>query len=230
MSTDSTFVCSSDPALQVNIAFVDDTMEQTIGDSSLSSNTTTNPPSESNAAKDVSTILIVIGIVTAILIVLIATVVIALVLFRRKSTQLKPDYDGSYSTLNREKIEQMKSQPLHTPTELYDQIQLSPSTGQAEFISNTECENINNTLTPSTHVIHPCVNKEQPAYPNSGIPQTTSSNLSPHKKESTSEQPTYAVVDKKGNRGKKREEKSQHKLRVLQLRRKQIEILSTVSI
>ena len=118
-------------------------------------------------------------------------------LFRRKSTQLKPDYDGSYSTLNREKIQQMKSQPLHTPTELYDQIQLSPSTGQAEFISNTECENINNTLTPSPHVIHPCVNKEQPAYPNSGVPQTTSSNLSPHKKESTSEQPTYAVVDKK---------------------------------
>ena len=127
----------------------------------------------------------------AILIVLITTAVITLVLFWRKSARQKL-YDDSYSTLSRENAQQRQPQSLQTP-ELYDQIQLSPSTGQAES------ESINNNSPPPSLDIHPIVNTEQLKYPNSDIPQTTAaSNFSLHDaQERTSEQPTYAVVDKR---------------------------------
>ena len=125
-------------------------------------------------------------------------------LFRRKSAQRKHDYDGSYSTLNRENPQQVQPQSLNTPAELYDQIQLSPSTGQTEFISGIE--NVNNSPPPLPLDIYPSVNIEQPKYPISVIPQTTSSNLSPYdEEESTSEQPTYAVVNKPKKRVREKE-------------------------
>ena len=164
-------------------------------DSSLSSNTTIT--NSAPVATDVFTLSVVIGIITAILIVLTATVISVLVLFRRKSAQQKPDCDGSYSTLNRENTQQMLPQSLHTPAKLYDQIQLSPSTGQTEFVSKPDSENINNSSLPNSHNIYPSVGTELPTYPNSAISQITSSNISPHDvEETTSKQPTYAVIDK----------------------------------
>ena len=66
----------------------------------------------------------------------------------RKSSQGKTECDSSYSTLHREGAQQLQPKPLHTLNDLYDRIQLSPSTGQAEFISKTETDNTNN---PSPH-------------------------------------------------------------------------------
>ena len=181
----------------------DDTTKPNVGDSNLPLRTTTTTLSASNAANDVFTISIIIGIITTILMVLIATVVIALILFRRKSIQQKSNTNGLYSTLSRKNAQQMQPQSLHTPAELYNQIKLSPSTGQTEFNSIPESESINNNPPPPPYDIHPSVNTDKP---NSAIPQTTvtaASNLSPHDaEESTSEQPTYAVVDKKEKRKK----------------------------
>ena len=188
----------------VNAGLADVTTKQTTGDSNLSSSTTfTNSPSGRDVANDVSTISVVIGIVTAILIVLIATVVIALVLFWRKSVQQKSNYDTSYSTVSRENAQQVQPQSLHTPAELYDQIQLSPSTGQAEFVSNTEIDNINNSSPPPSHNIHPSVDTGQPKCPSSATQQI---NLSLHdEEECSSEQPTYAVVNEKKKRERVKE-------------------------
>ena len=97
----------------------------------------------------------------------------------------------------------MQPQSLHAPTELYDKIQLSPSTGQTEFISKTEIENINNSSPPLSHGIHPSVDIEQPKCPSSA---TRKINLSQYdEEESSSEQPTYAVVDKKKKRERVKE-------------------------
>ena len=148
--------------------------------------TTNNNPAKSSEAngKDgsgVLTIAIVIGIIIAILIVLTSIAGIALILHLRKSSKHKQDDDHSYSTLSRETTQQTES--LNAPTNLYDQIQLSPSTGQAEIISKAENENIN-TLSPH-QTVPPIVDTEQC---NKATEQGSVS---------TSEQPTYAAVKKK---------------------------------
>ena len=57
--------------------------------------------------------------------------------------KLKEDkQDCLYSTLDREKKIKIQSQTIDTSAEFYDQIRLSPSTGQSEPISKTECENV----------------------------------------------------------------------------------------
>ena len=121
--------------------------------------------------------------------------------------QRKLNYDTSYSTFSRENARQINSQLLHTPAELYDQIQLSPSTGQAEFVSTNEIENINSNSPPPSHNIHPSIDTEQlPKCPSSATQQI---NLSLHdEEECSSEQPTYAIVDKKKKR-KRIEESAQ---------------------
>ena len=114
----------------------------------------------------------------------------------RKSTQNKIDFDSSYSTLCRESGQQMQSQSLHTSNDLYDQIQLSPSTGQAEFISRNETANTNNPPPHQTEYgIHPSVDKDKPKSTKLKITASTISTQDEDK--STSEQPTYAVVNKK---------------------------------
>ena len=120
----------------------------------------------------------------------------------------KVDYmDSSYSTLCRESVQQMQSQSLHTCNDLYDQIQLSPSTGQAEFISRNETANTNNPPPHQTEYgIHPGVDKDKPK---SAKLKITASTLSRQDEEtSTSEQPTYAVVNKK--KKQKREKGTVH--------------------
>ena len=90
----------------------------------------------------------------------------------------------------------MQSQSLHTSNDLYDQIQLSPSTGQAEFISRNETANINNPPPHQTEYgIHPSVDKDKPK--SAKLKITASTISTQDEDESTSEQPTYAVVNKK---------------------------------
>ena len=142
-----------------------------------------------------------IGIATAIaIVILLLTAITAIVsfLYLRKSAQKsKVDYvDSSYSTLCRESGQQMQSQSLHTSNDLYDQIQLSPSTGQAEFISRNETANTNNSPPHQTEYgIHPSVDKDKPKSDKLKITVSTISTQDEDK--STSEQPTYAVVNKK---------------------------------
>ena len=137
------------------------------------------------AMNSASVLPVLIGIGVAILIVLTAIVVITLVLlYLRKSTKptAKSDYDNSYSTLCRGDTQQLQSHSQQTPTDLYDQIYLSPSTGQAEVISNAEIENINSLSLHHTDNL-----------PNTEKEQSRQSNVS------VSEQPTYAAVKKNRN-------------------------------
>ena len=138
------------------------------------------------------------GIAISIAMILLLTVIaaIALVLMRKSAQKRKVDYDSSYSTLCRESGQQMQSQSLHTSNDLYDQIQLSPSTGQAEFISRNETANTNNSSPHQTEYgIHPSVDKDKPKSAKLKITASTISTQDEDK--STSEQPTYAVVNKK---------------------------------
>ena len=167
----------------------------TIKESNLPITTTDSSAKSSKAnreaASGIATVATVIGIIIAILIVLIGIAAVALALYLRKSTRHKQDYDLSYSTLCRGDTQQIQPQSLNAPTDLYDQIQLSPSTGQAEVISKNEAENTNSLLPhqnePSLNIdTEPCkvpVIKEQSTV-------------------STSEQPTYAAVKKKQKKSK----------------------------
>jgi hypothetical protein len=132
---------------------------------------------QNNAMNGTPAVTVYIGIVVAILILLTAIVVVVVtlvLLYLRKASQTKPKaddhYDDSYSTLCRGETQQLQPHSQQPPTDLYDQIQLSPSTGQAEKVSKAEIENIN---IPSSHQI-------------SISPDTA-----------TSEHPTYAAVKKK---------------------------------
>ena len=150
---------------------------------------------------------ITIGVASAILTALVTIVVIiTLALYLRKSLQQKTECDNSYSVLRREATQQLQPQSLHTPNDLYDHIQLSPSTGQAEFISKTESDNINN---PSPHhhqcSIHYSVDTEQPKSAAMQITDRSSKNIQSHKIEITIDHPTYAVVKKKKERKKEKE-------------------------
>ena len=142
--------------------------------------------------------------------ILLLTVIaaIALVLMRRSAQKRKVDYvDSSYSTLCRESGQQMQSQSLHTSNDLYDQIQLSPSTGQAEFISRNETANTNNSPPHQTEYgIHPSADKDKPKSAKLNITASTISSQDEDK--STSEQPTYAVSNKK--KKQKTEKESVH--------------------
>ena len=131
------------------------------------------------------------------MIVLTTIATIALVLFVRKLSQQKTECDNSYSTLSRGPTQQLQPQSLHTPNDLYDHIQLSPSTGQAEFISKTETDNTNN---PSPHHhqygIHHSVDTEQPMSAAVQVTTTSSKYITSREKQSTNGQQTYAVVNK----------------------------------
>ncbi len=147
---------------------------------------------QNNAMNDTPMVTVYIGIGVAILIVLtslIIVVVVTLVLFYiRKSSQPKPksDYDP-YSTLCRGETQQ--PQP-HSQHDLYDQIQLSPSTGQAEIASKAEIENISILLSHQTSDSS-----------NTDIDQCNK--ISEQDNDIvTSEQPTYAAVKKKHKKSK----------------------------
>ena len=91
------------------------------------------------------TVIIAIGVSIAILLLLSTTLIITVVVlicnYKRRSAKQKLNTDSSYSTLSRGTEQQVPIQ--HDSAELYDQIHLSPSTGQTEFIPKHESENIN---------------------------------------------------------------------------------------
>ena len=88
----------------------------------------------------------------------------------------------------------MQPQSLNTHTEVYDQIQLSPSTGQSELVSKNESEDTN-TFTSTTPNHH---------HMQTNVTETNSESLEAGKH--NSEDVTYAVVDKTK---KKKEESTQ---------------------
>ena len=160
----------------------------------LITTTTTLTGKQEASGYSASAEIIVTAIVIVIVFVTLLTILsaITLVFFLRKSAKRKVDYNSTYSTLSRDD----QSQSLHTSNDLYDQIQLSPSTGQAEFISRNETAKTNNPLPHQTEYgIHPSVDKDKPKSAKLKITASTISTQDEDK--STSEQPTYAVVNKK---------------------------------
>ena len=136
--------------------------------------------------------------VTALTVVVgISVLVVLLLLWRKKRIQKNKmncnlgRQDGLYSTLDRGTKQQTQPHSWDASTELYDQIQLSPSTGQSEpFQSETENGKVNVVSSAQLD----CHNMEKPH------------KMEPEK--SNSEFATYAVVDKrkKTKSGSKKEE------------------------
>ena len=105
----------------------------------------------------------------------------------------------------------MQSQSLYTCNDLYNQIQLSPSTGQAEFISRNETANTNNPPPHQTEYgIHPSVDKDKPKSAKLKITASTISTQDEDK--STSEQTTYAMQHLSTERRTKTNKGSVHRL------------------
>ena len=133
---------------------------------------------------------VVTGIITIVVLVLVLTVVLAIIsgLILKRPAKKKSDHDSSYFVLSRGTNQQIQPQ---SPNDLYDQIKLSPLTGQAEFVSNTETDNISRNLQhqQDTH---------QTQHGMASLPNATAMNSSPlnHSNTSDPEQPTYAVVNK----------------------------------
>ena len=164
-------------------------------------NTTVAPKSiNDDSALNVPTVIGIVIAITIILLSLAILLIITLVIFQRKVACKQANCDSSYSTLCRHSTQQLQPQSLNPASDFYDHIQLSPSTGQAEFICKTESDH-DNTNNPSPHSyqssIIPSVDKEKPksAQPVSNI----SLNMN------TSKQPTYAVVNKMKKQKNERE-------------------------
>ena len=92
---------------------------------------------------------------TILSIVLIITVVALIWSYKRRSAKKHELHDdSSYSTLNRRTGQVQLQSMQQNSAELYDQIHLSPSTGQNEFILKPQSENTNNPFYNS-HPINP---------------------------------------------------------------------------
>ena len=158
------------------------------------------------------TVIIAIGVSIAMLLILSITLIIIVIVliwnYKRRSTKQKLYTDSSYSTLSRGTGQQIQPQSIqHNSAELYDQIQLSPSTGQTEFIQKcAESENINNpTYNHHTHTY-----KEHSVSPGAAPPADLQ--LAPQNaEESTSEQHAYAAVDKNKKKKLKKQRKKDPK-------------------
>ena len=155
----------------------------------------TDQISEGNAS------LVAVIATVLILLVAISILIIVLLSWHHKRTQReKRDYnigglDDSYSTLDRGTKQQIQPQSLDTHTDLYDKIQLSPSTGQSEPISKSESENKNTFTSTSTDCHH---------MQESGATKTNHGTL--EKGKYNSGDLTYAVVNKQKKTKAKREE------------------------
>jgi hypothetical protein len=130
------------------------------------------------------TVFIGIGVGTLIVVTAAVVVVTLVFLYLQKSSQpkLKFAYDDSYSILRRGETQPHSQQP---PTDLYDQIQLSPSTGQAEI----DLENIN---IPSSYQTSVSPNTDTKQC--NKIPEQDNGPMS--------EQPRYAAVKEKQKKNK----------------------------
>ena len=150
------------------------------------------------------TVIIAIGVSIAVLLILSKTLIIIVIVlicnYKRRSAKQKFHTDSSYSALSRGTGQQIQPPSIQNDSaEFYNQIQLSPSTGQTEFIQKcAESENINNpTYNHPTH---------------SSTASPADSQLAPQNTdESTSEQPTYAAVDKNKKKKLKKQRKKDPK-------------------
>ena len=93
--------------------------------------------------------IITIGVSIAILLIISITLIITFVALvwnrKRRSAKQNLYTDSSYSILSRGTGKQTQPQSIQQDSaQLYDQIHLSPSTGQTEFIPKIESANINN--------------------------------------------------------------------------------------
>ena len=164
------------------------------------SNLITTYPANDSEDENPLAVLIAVGIVIATVIVLaVGSVAAAALLLRKYSKKIIEKYNNdSYAILCREPNQQVQQRSLQTPHDLYDRIELSPSTGQTEFISKTETNNTNN---PSPHhcqhniIIN--VETEQPKLTALQISTTSSKIIPSYENESNTDQLTYAVVNKK---------------------------------
>ena len=168
---------------------------------------------QSNSATEIT----VVGVSIALLLVLstILIVIVSLLVwsYKRQSAKQSLLADSSYSMLSRGSGQQIQPQSIqHNSAQLYDQIHLSPSTGQTEYILKSENANINNSSQTSQNS-HPTYsttddNRAEHSTALTAVNQATTSQLSSQKThESTCEQPTYAAV----NKSKKKKIKKQIK-------------------
>ena len=147
-----------------------------------------------------STTMMAVGVLGALVLVVVtfSIVTLSLILWYHKRRTHKSEIDpnsgstreaASYSTLERGMRQQIQPQASNS-IELYDQIHLSPSTGQTELISKTESETAEGINTPLSNVY-------------SSIDMENSQPISSSETEkSKPEDATYAVVDKKKKKKK----------------------------
>ena len=138
---------------------------------------------QNKATSSASMVAMLVGISVAILIVLLVVAVPVFAFLYLRKDKAKSDYDDSYSTLCRGETQQLQLHSQQPPldTDLYDQIQLSPSIRQSEVATEAEIENI---YIPSS---------QQPRVsPNTDTDQ--GNKISEQDNVSTSEQPTYVAV------------------------------------
>jgi hypothetical protein len=162
-----------------------------------SSTRTTNTSTSKTGISQPNTAIIAIGLSTVILLIgssaLIITAVVLIRNYRRRSAKQEVNTDASYSTLSRDSGIQVQPQSTQQNLdELYDQIHLSPSTGQTELISQPQSENTNNPRYKS-HPIHP---------------DTEDSVTASAASQKTSPTATYAAID---NSKRKKENKDDTK-------------------
>ena len=166
------------------------------------------------------TVIIAIGVSIAILLLLSTTLIITVVVltcsYKRRSAKQKLNTDSLYSSLSRGTEQQVPIQ--HDSAELYDQIHLSPSTGQTEFIPKHESENINypDAIPQNSHTTNSTADDDtvQSSALNVAYQATTSQLPTQKAHKSTCEQPTYAAVDKNKKKNLKKQTKkedSKHK-------------------
>ena len=145
-----------------------------------------------------NTTIIGIGVSTIGLLILSSALIIAAIVvirnYRRRSAKQKLNTDAPYSTLNRGS--RLQVQPQYTQQnsdELYNQIHLSPSTGQTEFIPKPQTENIYN---PSYN--------SHPTHTDTEISATNASAAScAHV---NSPMATYAAIDKRNKKKAKKDD------------------------
>ena len=161
-----------------------------------------------------STGVIIIGASIAIplmlSVILIISVIVLIWSYKRRSINRKLYTDSQYSTLSKETGQQIQLKSIQQDSaQLNNQVHLSPSTGQTEFIPKPESVNIN-SLNPTSQNSHPTrstAGDEHSLALNAAYQEILSSQTTC---ESTSEQPTYAVVDE----GKERKLKSKQKKKI----------------
>ena len=170
------------------------------------------------------TVIIAIGVSTVLLLILSSAIVLTVVVlvwnYKRRSAKQELYTEHSYSTLSRGSEQ---SQSIHhNSTQFYDQVHLSPFTGQTEFIPKSESTNINNPST-TLQIFHPTLSTagddraEHFSVLNTEHLETTPQLSSQTAYESTviCEQPTYAAVDKsKKEKIKKQTRKEDSKCKV----------------